>query len=646
MATTTERSPTSAAARVGMLLAAACAASGFAVALLGNLVPIEPGFTTTADTTCVRASWRPSSGGDGRGEVDVWHQRALLQLGTHARLAEALVRFDAPAPALVADFGLTEAQAALALAHVAARNAPLATDEAAFVLVVDANVLVASLRNELLTTSETLANCTEIASGVSVCTDEVVLADRNARAHRRRAVGMLVVSRAGAFERQALGLDAALFVQPVPTHPAVDVAVGLASVCWSAPGTATLRHAKLDDRTYTLFVNDGTLLANQTGGAGYDGGCGATDLEWLPSATTLPATLFGSGLALGVGDRATRVAQVCGLAEGAPTTPTTGLACTAAVDGCPTPAARDRLPVEATARRALLLQHQPSSNGADVGTARIASASVDVVYGSEDLILGATLRFGLVFVIAAVFMLRAYAGLSAIQLLAVGEEWIAQTEVEEADGSSGIGVEGVLDVLLLTARIVIVAVTAEGRLGNGLWWLVLNDGVSVGVASVIALLRLGTKTTVSFETILMFGGSGWQSSAMLGLLTASTSLPFFEDREVYTVLAVLGSLFLLVGQNLPRICVSAGLSYAGRTGPTFSSGYRVLSTFAAVGWSVIAFCAAVLTGSAIQAQLHLSARSLDQPLVLYAIGLAVVLLSFGASLWTIHREADDLAIAK
>jgi len=651
-ATAADRSPTSSAARIGMLGAAACAALGLALSILGNTLPIEPGFTTAAAATCLRASWRPSSGGDGRGEVDVWHQRALLQVGTHARRAEALVRFDAALPALMTDLGLSEAQAEQALAHVAARNAALTTEEAAFLLILDAQVLVASLRNELLTTSKTLSNCTEIASDVSVCTDEVVLADRNARARRRRAMGLIVVSRAGAFERQALGLDATLFVQQPPsaTRAAdVDVAVGLATICWSAPGTATLRHAKSDDRLYTLFLDPaatGTLLANQTGGAGYDADCGGTNLEWLPSSTALPSTLFGSALALGVGDGATRAAQVCGR-EGAAPTPTTALACTASLEGCPDPTQRDMLPIEATARRALLLQHRSSSSDSGVvGTARITSASDATIYGSEDLILGASLRFVLVLVIAGIFVLRAYAGLSAIQLLAVGEEWVAQTEVTEegdASGGGGIGVEGMLDVLLLASRVVIVAVTSEGRIGNGLGWLVWNDGVSVTVAALLLLLRLGTKTAVSFETILMFGGSGWQVSAMLGLLTASTSLPYYEDREVYTVLAVFGSLFLLVGQCLPRVCVAAGLSYAGRTGPTFSSGYRMLSTLAALGWAAIAFCTAVLTGSGVQAQLYLSARSLEQPMALYAIGLAVVLLSFGASLWTIHREADALA---
>ena len=92
--------PTMSATRLGMFLAATCVALGFALSVLGDFLPIEPGFVTTDTSTCIRASWRPSSGGDGRGRAEVWHHRALLQVGSHSRRAEALVRFDAPALAM------------------------------------------------------------------------------------------------------------------------------------------------------------------------------------------------------------------------------------------------------------------------------------------------------------------------------------------------------------------------------------------------------------------------------------------------------------------------------------------------------------------------------------------------------------------
>lgn len=639
--------PAFATSRWGMLLAAVCVAAGMSVTLLGNLLPIEPAFTTETETTCIRTSWRPSSDGDGRGVVDLWHLRAMLQLGTHSRRAEALVRFDAVAPALKADLGLNDDQVTQALAHVAARNEPLTTQESAFVLVVDANVLIASARNELLTTSRTLTNCTVIAPDVSVCTEKLVLADRDARSRRQRSIGLVLVTRADAYERSALGLDATLYVQPRPTHPPVDVAVGLATICWSEPNTARLRHAQSTDAIYSLFLDpaDGTLRANWTG-VGTTPACDASYLQWLPSATSLPATLFESPVALGIGEASSRRAQTCGLAQAQAQTSTelttAMLACAANSDGCPAATDRDTLPMERISRRAVLLQHAPDAT--QLGTARITDHELERIYGSEDLILGATLRFVLVFVVTAVFMVRAYSGLSAIQLLAVSQEWISSTSMDEASqGDSGVGVEGLLDATLLLARIVIVAVTTAPRIGNGLWWLVLNDLMSTTLATVLLLLRLSTRTNMTFERLLMFGGSGWQSNALLGLLTASTALPLFEDRDAYTVLAVFGACFLLIGQNLPRLCVSAGTSYAARTGSTFAPSFKRWSTVAAIAWGLIAFASASLTAAAVQVELYLSARSLAQPLALYGIGLAVALVGFAASLHAIHRGAFALS---
>ena len=515
---------------------------GIAVGLLLGISPVEPllaydHIDTQAPYACARAHWQRSTS-----DTLLFRHETWLEIGAPSRTIKALTRFDQTAYSALVARGVGSADADALLASLQARGA----ERFGGTLLVSVTEIAPTLANRVLVPSRLLEGCERPVAGLSavVCEDVQTLSHRGPEStdgKRRKVHAFLVVgTELLGTEAQRAGLHGELFASmgapsSVPDDHAISV--GATTLCVhsnaSLRGPSGLPRIRETDTTaiHATYDASGVLMGipgtQQTRCAYSD----ATPTELLPVRSTSAVDAFGSSMAVGLTDKEAFDAVTCATQDihgPSGQTNVVVLACANSGTQC---GGDPLLPVVDVAQRAVLFNHTTSGDVV-LTMARERSSAFS---GVGELAL-ALMRLAILLAVSVVAEERSRIGVNAKQLLQTALGWtMAGSSSVETDAKKDDGLAVSLHyasaaIAMSALRIAQYVLTFEARSANRMTFVLVADGLSIGLSILITVLRISTESKTRDEHLATHGGSTWITDGVLVLLSVSVSgTPLHEN---------------------------------------------------------------------------------------------------------------------